>query len=457
MNLLRAIGRFLLGALKVLRLALPKLGVGWMFALLTSNFNRVSIVELGVMAVIVTTMIGLHHFLSPFQVIWGRIADSHPVFGLRRTPYLLLGATVASLVFLALPSVALAMGEGSVLAIVAGYALLILFGVSIAAMGDCHHALIAEVTNPKTRGGVIAVVWTFTIMSTIIAATVIKSRMPTYTPESMQALYNLTPLVVIGAALLGVLGIEKRLNREELAVALERARAAAPPGNPLSAALGLLRENPQVRAFFGFVFLSIVGIFLQDSILEVFGAEVFHMTLKETTTFTQTWGGGVLGGMLIMGLLSAIFPIGKKLIALIGGVGTAFGLGLLAVCALTEQRALLNPAIVLMGVSTGLYNVGALSLMMDMTVEGATGLYMGMWGMAQAFGTATANILAGALHTVLIEAQALSQTLGYGVIFGLEAVLMVIGIALLSGVSVEAFRGLTRSDITRAMEAGAVA
>lgn len=87
MNLLRAIGRFLLGALKVLRLALPKLGVGWMFALLTSNFNRVSIVELGVMAIIVTTMIGLHHFLSPFQVVWGRIADSHPVFGLRRTPY----------------------------------------------------------------------------------------------------------------------------------------------------------------------------------------------------------------------------------------------------------------------------------------------------------------------------------------------------------------------------------
>jgi BCD family chlorophyll transporter-like MFS transporter len=181
------------------------------------------------------------------------------------------------------------------------------------------------------------------------------------------------------------------------------------------------------------------------------------MTIRETTTFTQTWGGGVLGGMLIMGLLSSIFPIGKKVIALIGGVGTAFGLGLLAVCALTEQRSLLNPAIVLMGFSTGLYNVGALSLMMDMTVEGATGLYMGMWGMAQAFGTATANILAGALHTVLIEAQVLGQTLGYGVIFGLEAVLMVVGIALLSGVSVEAFRGLTRTDLTRAMEAGAVA
>lgn len=457
MKLLGAIGRFLLGALKVLRLALPKLGVGWMFALLTSNFNRVSIVELGVTAIIVTTMIGLHHFLSPFQVIWGRMADSHPVLGLRRTPYLLLGAVVGSLVFLALPSIATAMGQGSALATVAGFALLILFGVSIAAMGDSHHSLIAEVVEPKRRGGVIAVVWTFTIMSTIIAAGVIKSVMPAYSPESMQTLYNLTPLVVIGSVLLGVAGIEKRLDREALAAAIARANAAAPSTNPIGAAIGLLRQNPQVRAFFGFVFLSIVGIFLQDSILEVFGAEHFGMTLKETTGFTQTWGGGVLGGMLVMGLLSSIFPIGKKLIALIGGAGTALGLGLLAICAFTDHRELLNPAIILMGISTGFYNVGALSLMMDMTVEGATGLYMGMWGMAQAFGTAVASISAGALHTLLIESQVLSSSIGYGAIFGLEAVLMIMGIALLSGVSIEAFRGLTRSDITRAMEAGAVA
>lgn len=457
MKLASAIGRFLLGAIKVLRLALPKLGVGWMFALLTSNFNRVSIVELGVTAIIVTTMIGLHHFLSPFQVIWGRLADSHPVLGLRRTPYLILGATIGSLVFLALPSVAVAMGDGSLAAIIAGFGLLILFGISIAAMGDSHHSLIAEVTQPKSRGGVIAVVWTFTIMSTIIAAGAIKSIMPTYAPETMQTLYNLTPLVVIGATLLGVLGIEKRLNREEMAAAIARSRAAAPSSNPLGAAIGLLRQNPQVRAFFGFVFLSIVGIFLQDSILEVFGAEVFNMTLKETTGFTQTWGGGVLGGMLLMGLLSSIFPISKKLIALIGGAGTALGLGLLTVCAFTGERSLLNPAIMLMGLSTGLYNIGALSLMMDMTVEGATGLYMGMWGMAQAFGTAVASILAGALHTMLIESNVLSHSIGYSFVFGLEAVLMVMGIALLSGVSVEAFRGLTRTDITRAMEAGAVA
>lgn len=452
------IGQSLAGAVRTLRLALPKLGVGWMFALLTSNFNRISIFELGVSAVLITTMIGLHHFLSPFQVIFGRIADRRPIFGLRRTPYFFFGSLLSSLAFLALPSLAVAMSNGSAGAVVGGFAVLILFGIGVAASGDSHHALIAEVTREKTRGGVIAVVWTFTILSSIIAAVVIKGMIgDTYTFERMQSLYNLTPFVVLISGAVGLLGIERRKSRAELDAAIAKSRAAVPPGNPLRAALGLLRENPQVRAFFGFVFLSILGIFMQDAVLEVFGGEVFGMTIRETTTFTQTWGGGVLLGMAVMGLLSTFVPMSKKLIATIGGAGTALGLGLLTVCAFTQQRMLLNPALLLMGFSTGLYNIGALSLMMDMTVEGATGLYMGMWGMAQAFGTGGASMLSGAMKTGLIESGLLSSQLGYAMIFGLETVLMVVGIALLRTVSIEEFRGLTRADLTRAMEAGAVA
>lgn len=448
----------LLGGLKTLRLALPKLGVGWMFALLTSNFNRITIHELGVAAVLVTIMIGMHHFLSPFQVIFGRLADRHPIFGLRRTPYFLLGSLVSSLVFLALPSLAIAMGQGSALAVAAGFGSLVVFGIGIAASGDSHHSLIAEVTSPKSRGGVVAVVWTFTIVSAIAAAIVIKVVMgDTYTPAKMQALYNLTPWIVMITGLVGLLGIEQRKTRAELELALAQSRLAVPAGNALTAALGLLRQNSQVRAFFGFVFLSILGIFLQDAVLEVFGADVFGMSVKETTSFTQTWGGGVLIGMMLIGLLSSVVPLSKKLIATVGGAGTALGLGLLTVCAFTHQRGLLNPALLLMGFSTGLYNIGALSLMMDMTVDGATGMYMGLWGMAQAFGTGGASVASGALKSALIESGLLSAQLGYATIFGIETILMVLGIALLRGVSIEEFRGLTRADLVRSMEATAAA
>jgi BCD family chlorophyll transporter-like MFS transporter len=179
------------------------------------------------------------------------------------------------------------------------------------------------------------------------------------------------------------------------------------------------------------------------------------MTIKQTSMFSSTWGGGVLGGMLLMGILSSVTSIPKKLIGLIGGFGTAFGLGLLTMTALTGMQSLLMPALIIMGVFTGFYNVGALSMMMDMTVEGSTGLYMGIWGMAQAFGMGVSSFASGTLKTLLIESGVLSPAIGYTAIFGLEVVFMVVGVAVLRSVDIQQFRSLSRADLTRAMEQGA--
>jgi len=459
MAFVRSIGRVLAFIILAVRLALPKIGVGWMFALLTSNFNRVTIYELGVTAVLVTTLIGMHNFLSPFQMIFGRFADRHPVLGLRRTPYLMLAAVVTSLVFVLLPGVAQQMSAGQPAGFAYGFVIMFVFGMGMAMLGDSHHSLIAERIAPERRGGVISVVWTFTILSAIIAAVVIKVIMPTYTPEAMQQLYQLTPMIVIGSALLGVVGVERRLHRDEVRAAVAQAVAAAPAGNPLRAALLLLRTNAQARAFFTFVLLAILAIFMQDAILEVFGAEVFGMSVKETTSFTQIWGGGVLLGMLMMGIASSAFAISKKTITVIGSAGTAVGLGLLTICALTQQQSWLNPALVFMGLFTGFFNVGALSMMMEMTVEGATGLYMGMWGTAQAFGSGLASVISGALKTALIETGLLDAHWGYTAIFGFETVVMVVSLAVLGGISVARFRGFERTDLSRALdvEVGAAA
>lgn len=444
---------------KTFRLALPKLGVGWMFALLTIDFNRITIVELGVTAVVITGMLAMHYFLSPFQVIIGRFADRNPVFGYRRTPYLILGGIVGSLVFLALPSAAHGMGAGSPIAYPATFGLLILFGISIAIMGDSHHALIAEVTKPRSRGAVISVVWTFTILSTIIAAVVMNIVRPVYTPEAMQRLYNLTPFIVILSSVLGVVGLEKRLKGEELQKSVEKANELATQGNPLKVAASVLRENRQAWGFFAFVFISIFSIFLQDNILEVFGAEVFNMPVTQTTSFQPTWGGGVLIGMILMGIVSVLISISKRTITLIGCVGTAIGMTVLASSALLGVEAIVSPALFAMGLFTGFFNVGALSMMMDMTVEGATGLYMGLWGMAQAFGTGVAAITSGALHTTLIETGLLAPSTAYFGIFGLEAVGMLTAVVILWRLSVSRFHSvheanLSRADALRSMEAG---
>lgn len=462
---MRFVSKFLTGLkalVKTLRLALPKLGVGWMFALLTINLNRIAIHELNITAIVITTMLALHYFLSPFQVISGRIADRHPIAGFRRTPYLLMGSTVASLLFVALPTIIINMSEGSAWAYAAGLLVFVIYGIAIAVMGDSHHSLIAEVTASKSRGGVISVVWTFSILSTILAAVVMNQVMPAFTPEAMQRLYNLSPWIVIGFTLLGVVGMEKRLNAEQQAEAIIRAKAVAPEGNPVQVAMQVLRQNSQARGFFLFVFISIFAIFLQDNILEVFGAEVFGMPLTETTRFQPMWGGGVLIGMIIMGGISTLFAISKRSIVILGCVGTGLGMMVLAVAALTKMETAVLPSLFIMGLFTGFFNVGSLSMMMDMTIDGATGLYMGLWGMAQAFGNGMASMGSGALHTGLIETGLLTPGVAYFSIFGLEALGMATAAIIVWRLSTTRFRTeheahLTHADALRAMEAGAIA
>lgn len=454
--------RIFLLVLHTLRLALPKAGIGWMFALLTIDFNRVAIVELGVTAVLVTTMLSMHYFLSPFQVIVGRFADQHLIAGYRRTPYMLVGGLVASLLFMALPTVAEAMGAGSISAYIVGFMLFLMFGIAMAVIGDSYHSLISEVTTERTRSTVIAVVWIFAILSTIIAAVVMNAVRPEYTPEAMQRLYNLSPFIVMGTMLLGVIGMEKRLRPDEIGPYQERAKRVAPAGNPLAVAARVLQENPETRGFFIFIFVAIFAIFLQDNILEVFGAEVFGMSVAETTRFQPTWGGGVLLGMLVMGIASGFVSISKQKMAIVGCLGMAVSMAALALSALTGVVEIVTPTLFIMGIFTGAFNVGALSMMMDMTVEGATGLYMGLWGVAQAFGTGISSIMSGALHTSFIESGLLTPYVGYVIFFIFEAFCLVGAASVLRKVSVTRFRashgiGVNHSDMTRSMEASAVA
>lgn len=439
-------------ALKTIRLSIMRIGAGWMFALLTFNFNRIAIYELGAVAVIVTTLIGLHHFISPFQVVWGRLADRYPCFGYRRGPYIVLSSLVGGLVFMALPSLAIGLGSGSFLAILTAFMLMTIFGLAMAANGTSSNALIAETTNARERGTVVAVVWTVLILSTIASAQIAKIIMPEYDPQSAQFLYNLTPFIAVGSALLGWVGLERRISREEHAAILAQPRVeASDTDNAFRVAWGLLQSNRQVRGFFLFVLLAIMGIFLQDAILEVFGAEVFGMTVKETTSFQQVWGGAVLMSTLLVGTISGLLPISKKALATLGGLAIGLGLVLIALAAATYQRSLITPGLLVMGLGNGTFNVGALSMTMDMTVEGFVGLYMGMWGMAQGLGNGLANVLSGVLHTALIETGLLVPATAYGLIFGLEALVMFLAVIVLRGISVQEFKGLSRADVHTAM------
>ena len=60
----------------------------------------------------------------------------------------------------------------------------------------------------------------------------------------------------------------------------------------------LVTSSPQILIFFTFLILYTLGLFLQDPILESYGAEVFSLPISKTTLLNAFWGGGTLFGLL---------------------------------------------------------------------------------------------------------------------------------------------------------------
>jgi BCD family chlorophyll transporter-like MFS transporter len=433
-----------------MQFTLSKFAIAWMFALITINFNRVAIYDLGITAVLVTTMIGLYPFFGPLQPVFGRVTSRYPILGYRRSPYLLLGLLVGSLVFPPMPAVVTAIAAGSLPAIVAGFVLFFVFGAMIALMANTFLDLVAECTTEATRGKVLAGTWTGQTAIILVWAVVFRLLMPEFSLEAMQRLYNLTPLVVMALGLLSVWGLERRLSPEEVRAARANPHITADTA-PIRESLALL-ANPSARVFFLFVLLSFPAIFLQDALQEVFGGEVLGMSVGETTVFQQIFNGAVTVGMGVTGALgaralgrsgstAALAMRDKQRIATLGGVGAALCLGLQAAAAALGAAWLFNLALGLLGVSVGVFTFAAVTMMSDMTVEGLTARYLGLWSLAQAVGLGSSFLLGGLLHTLLIGSGLLAPRAGYAAIFGLEALFMLGCVLAVRGASVEALRG----------------
>lgn len=433
-----------------IQMTLPKLGIAWMFALVTINFNRVAIYDLKISALLITTMIGLYPFFGPLQPMFGKITDRFPIMGYRRSPYLLIGMFLGSIIFLPMPAVVEGISKGSLPALAAGFVLYFIFGISIALMANTYLDLVADVTTDETRSGVFAAAWTGQTGIIVVWAFVFSLVMPDFSLEAMQRLYNLTPIVVMIMAVLSVIGLERRLTPAEV----EQVRKAPPrtiTNNPITAAMALLSRNPAAQNFFFYILLVFPAIFLQDALQEVFGGEVLHLTVGQTTVFQQIFNGAVMIGMgmtaalggraLGSNLTTPDLPLEqKKRIAAFGGFCVVICLALQALSAWIASQLLFNIALGVLGLSVGIFTMASITMMSDMTVEGQTGIYLGLWSLAQAVGLGLSFIIGGALHSLLIGSGLMSSVAGYTTIFGLEALFMLWCVLMVRGISLEALR-----------------
>jgi BCD family chlorophyll transporter-like MFS transporter len=129
----------------------------------------------------------------------------------------------------------------------------------------------------------------------------------------------------------------------------------------------------------------------------------------------------------------------------------ALCVGLLSLSGFSSNPALLKVALFLFGLASGVTTTGSISLVLDLTAAETAGTYIGAWGLGQAMARGIAVASGG---SVLDLGQSLftSSKVAYGLVFGIEALGMVLAVWLLSRIDVTEFRTNAKLAITSVLE-----
>ncbi len=413
----------------ILCLGLRQFAAGMLSVLTLGILNRVMKIELGLNLTLVSVVIGAHYFTAVVAIPFGHYSDRRPWRGYHRTPYIALGTALTALTTALAPFAAffLAAQGGSLPAAAAGVGLFLLMGAGMYVAGTAYLSLITDLTAEEERSKVIAITWAM-MMAGILAGVFLGIRiMRHYSPARLVTLFLVMAGLVVGLTALAIWG-------------QERPRATRPSEKvpPLKQALRLLTISQQTRFFFAFLFSGIFFLFLQQMALEPFGGDVFGLGVEETTLFNAYQMVGMLLGMGMTGGWLAR-RLGKKAATGLGAVVSAIAFVLLAVASIGGYLPLIRPAIFITGLGMGIFTVGGLALMMDLTVKEQVGLFMGAWTLAQALANGLASVGGGILHDVGLSLWG-SEAGAYALVFLVEAGGLLGIIALLLQVDVARFR-----------------
>ncbi|MBK9941518.1 MAG: BCD family MFS transporter [Kouleothrix sp.] len=420
--------------LRVLRLGLFQFGMGLTLAPITGTLNRVLIDNMRIPAVLVGLLIAIHYFVSPVRALIGFRSDQQRAKGRWRTPYIVLGAI---LTFGGLNtsgfSLVLLSGKGSLPYLPALIICLLIFlayGIGVNVLETAYLALVSDLTPPKERGRVLAVLWMMLVLGTIASSVLLGSLLVNYSDERLISILQSSALIFL---ILSVVSLwnQERLRPDGTVVGYHdqvRVRMS------LGQSLALLWHQQVLRRLFAILFLATAAFASHDILLEPYGGQVLHMSISATTGLTALWGLAMLvaipaAGWLLWRGFSPVLPI---------MLGSAVGaLGFLVV-AIASDASMITPfrsGVWLIGMGRGLFIVGSLALVMALTDRSHAGLFLGLWGVMQALAQGLGAV-GGGLARDLAERQTGSVVLGYTAVYGtamfglLIALLLVVAMRL---------------------------
>ncbi len=441
-----------------LRLGLFQLSLGILGVLILGLLNRLLITEIGVSAALTALAIGAQQLMGFTRAWFGNRSDRIPSGRLRRTPFIVLSSLAFSLLFGCAAWVVLQLAEGMQSAdqpdVGAWIGLLALIstaiGTAIAAGGTAFSALIVDLTTEQERPRVLSVVWGMRLLGVLLGTLFVNhifgAACGVETSKDavivgLERLILITPLPLFGLGMLSVFGLERRDIKHQI---IEYSDVGNDSRDVCESSTWLqllirLRSIPQVGGFTGALCLFTFSMFLNDAVLEPYGAAVFGMSICATTALNAFLAVGFFVGLGLSGFL-LVHWIGNIRTAQIGAVFASISLALMLLSAPLQSLEGLYFGLTTFGVSLGICIHASFTLMFSFVEPGRVGLLLGTWGALYAYSRGFATISGGSLLTLFKEFNGGDVFGAYSGVFGLQIVGFLAAAVLMRRLDVAGFR-----------------
>ncbi len=415
--------------LKRLQLALIHTAVAMTLVPINSTLNRVMIFDLEFSKTLFTLLAVFPYLLSPIQVAIGSFSDRHPIFGYRRSPYILAGLILCVIGVAVSPQVAILISDNFTLGIIAGILAFGAWGMGYNLSAVCYLSLASELSGEKGRGKTIATMFTVMVIGMIATGITLSRLVTTFDLVALERAFIIIAASALTLGLIGLFKLEPRFDHS--------APASGADTYTVKQMISAITENPVAKIFFVYLLLLLAAILGQDVLLEPFGAQAFGMTLEQTSRIVSISSAFTLLAFIVAGFLDG--RVKKKYAAQAGNLGALFGFVMIVISGLTTSLTTFYVGITLLGFGTGISTIANLSLMFDLTVPEKVGLYIGAWGFSNGLSRLIGLLMAGVVADAAthLTGNALS---GYLIVFGMEALMLLIAAILLTRIDVTAFR-----------------
>jgi BCD family chlorophyll transporter-like MFS transporter len=411
---------------RLLRLSLIQVSVGMSLVLLVGTLNRVMIVELGVPASLVGTMIALPLLFAPFRALIGFKSDTHQsVLGWKRVPFIFRGTMVQFGGLAIMPFALLVLSGGGNAANAPAWigpfsaaVAFLLVGAGLHTTQTVGLALATDLASPESRPKVVGLMYVMLLFGTIASALIFGALLADFSPGRLIQVIQGSAVVVI---VLNATALWKQETRKRTPVDAVEQRSPT-----FQECWGSYMQGDQaLRRLIG-VGLGTMAFSMQDVLLEPYGGAVLHLSVADTTKLTATLA---LGGLFGFGLASRVLSRGAdpSRMAAYGALAGIPAFAAVIFSAPFGSPLLFAAGVSMIGFGAGLFGHGTLTATMNLAPRDQVGLALGAWGAVQATAAGAAIALGGIIRDLaasIAPQNAYGAAASYNIVYSIEIVLL---------------------------------